>query len=88
MTDKINDGGPAFPLMKSSLTRVQQEPRLFTQDYEMIGCMSLRDYFAGQVLAGILAGAETFGPFKDADDIALRSYRMADAMLAARKPLS
>ena len=46
--------------------------------------MSLRDYFAGQALAGTLAGAKTFGPFKDADDIALRSYRMADAMLAAR----
>ena len=85
MTREIEDGGPAFPTVKSSLMRDHvREAGRFTHDYETVGGMSLRDYFAGQALAGTLAGAKTFGPFKDADDIALRSYRMADAMLAAR----
>lgn len=78
MTREIEDGGPAFPNTWDE-----------TNEYGVIfpfveRGMSLRDYFAGQALAGTLAGAKTFGPFKDADDIALRSYRMADAMLAAR----
>ena len=43
MNTEINDGGPAFPIPES--------------DYEdgRTG-MTLRDYFAGQALAGILAG--------------------------------
>lgn len=44
--------------------------------------MSLRDWFAGQALAGILAGSNTGGTW--ADD-ARSAYLAADAMLAARK---
>jgi hypothetical protein len=44
--------------------------------------MSLRDYFAGQALAGIMADPSV----DDADKhgIAKWSYRMADAMLEVR----
>jgi hypothetical protein len=49
--------------------------------------MTLRDYFAGQVLAGI--GHKTSGTLSSATDIndllaAKTAYRIADAMLAER----
>lgn len=80
MTDskKIDDGGPAYPHGYSA------------QANSMPG-MSLRDWFAGQALAGMLAmpehdngnfhnncGEPFIGPARYA-------YRMADAMIAARK---
>lgn len=69
---KQDDGGPAFP-----------------GDGGSIFCgMSLRDWFAGQALAGILAGgfADTV-PHDDANgggDAAGFAYQYADAMLARR----
>ena len=44
--------------------------------------MTLRDYFAGQALAGILASAN-FGNVKDW--IGGKAYEAADSMLAARE---
>lgn len=43
--------------------------------------MSLRDWFAGQALAGALADFENNPTCEDA---ARRAYHMADAMLSAR----
>jgi hypothetical protein len=73
MNDTIKDGGPAFP------THSTMQP-LETQG------MTLRDYFAGQALAGILANswvAERFGapPSSRAHD----AYEFADAMLAEQE---
>ena len=49
--------------------------------------VSLRDYFAGQALAGILAGIDT-GPVltsaRSAHPFSRLSYKIADAMLAER----
>lgn len=45
--------------------------------------MTLRDYFAGQALAGIM-NRGTFGP-GDASGFAHCAYLIADAMLAARE---
>jgi hypothetical protein len=45
--------------------------------------MSLRDYFAGRAMVGILAGAAR-SAFNDSG-IAEWAYRLADAMLAARQ---
>jgi len=63
----IDDGGPAFP------------------NNDQNGCafagMTLRDWFAGQALAGMLD--RTYGI--PVSIIAERSYQMADAMLAARE---
>lgn len=42
--------------------------------------MSLRDYFAGQVIAGLMARAGTPDPRYESR----LAYEMADAMLAAR----
>lgn len=45
--------------------------------------MTLRDYFAGQALAGIFAHPTT--PHQNATDVGAYCYAMADAMLTARK---
>jgi len=45
--------------------------------------MTLRDYFAGQALIGLLAGGKHF-MFTSKEDAA-RAYYMADAMLEARE---
>ena len=44
--------------------------------------MSLRDWFAGQALAGMCADPTLAG---EPDKWATQSYRLADAMIAARK---
>jgi len=43
--------------------------------------MTLRDYFAGQVLNGLFSGNNAGGSI---DDLAERAYIYADAMLEAR----
>lgn len=45
--------------------------------------MTLRDYFAGQALIGLLAGGKHF--MFTSEDAAKRAYYMADAMLEARE---
>ena len=71
MTDR-HDGGPAFP------------GPTFSRGGHPTGHamgMTLRDYFAGQALAGQDGDAHArLGPQK----IAQRAYYVADAMLAAR----
>lgn len=73
------DGGPAFA--RSGATyKVGQSPNIWEQT-DMPACgMSLRDYFAGQALVGILAN----GDAESCPDAAKGSYAIADAMLAAR----
>lgn len=73
---KRDDGGHAFPL-------------------EHPGCppgMSLRDWFAGQVIGGICANPINAGRIREIgvaqwqEDISAGAYQIADQMLAARKP--
>jgi len=72
MSAPTNDGGPAFPMTGEECHNLR---------YSQPG-MTLRDYFAGQALAGALAD-----PTCDLAPIELAkiAYREADAMLAARK---
>lgn len=67
MSKTINDGGPAFPV---------------EVNYRNLG-MSLRDWFAGQALAGSLAGEP--GSHLIPERLAPDCYAFADAMIAARK---
>ena len=69
--DEKKNGGAAFPTSHSP-------------DYpnEIIGGMSLRDYFAGQALQGMSAG-QWLDP-GDYPEVARRCYAKADAMLAER----
>lgn len=79
MNEPINDGGYAFPNHHNPNDRSLNELR---------GGMSLRDYFAGQTLAGVLANPKTGcvdGDLAEFDAaLSLRSYQIADAMLAER----
>jgi hypothetical protein len=61
----INDGGPAFPFKGYA--------------GETYG-MTLRDWFAGQALAGML-----IGEWLSDKGVATLAYEYADAMLAARE---
>ena len=78
MSDKDN-GGPAFPIHPDLPNRVG------CINSESDAGMSLRDWFAGQALAGILATYQ--GPKLQlplANDAADWAYAYADAMLEAR----
>ena len=79
----INDGGPAFPMPSG------QEPRV-----DQVTHYTLRDWFAGQALAGMLAnpvGCKLIAEMaaeqrKDQSTLmALISYDFARAMISARK---
>ena len=72
MSAKINDGGPAFP-----------RPSVYDPE-DAIFCMgqsgmSLRDWFAGQAMAGITSSSG-FRPSTAAKE----AYAFADAMLEKR----
>jgi hypothetical protein len=81
---KIDGGGPAFP--------GSWHPEIGWSTRGMPEGMSLRDWFAGMALQGIIACPE---PAPDADNIkeltlilANAAYTYADAMIAARKKVT
>lgn len=75
-----NDGGPAFPVLPP-IGPDNQEPPGFP--YPSDG-MSLRDWLAGQALAGILQGLMKGIRPEDVPRMAADCYGIADAMLAER----
>lgn len=70
MSAKIDDGRPAFP--------VRWEDMAHSNSHHG---MTLRDWFAGQALAGLLVNGGGATWDTDATD----AYKAADAMLTARK---
>ena len=93
MSNKTNDGGPAFPRKRSLHRRdavdMSGAPNSdYVQDPPQDG-MSLRDWFAGQALPAIINGNTEFcklgGKATALDSIATDCYKLADAMLAARE---
>jgi len=76
MSAPTNDGGPAFPAQP-----IHHFPDGITMSQNQ-GGMTLRDYFAGQVLVGALADP-TCQP--SPIELAKIAYAGADAMLAARE---
>lgn len=66
---KINDGGPAFPQGHMDGPEVNPEG------------MTLRDWFAGQMLPRIGTG---WPNLENREHLARQAYQMADAMIAAR----
>ncbi len=76
--DDIENGGPAFP----SQIAVGPSGDVYHSDgFVGMGGMSLRDWFAGQALMG-LASRESGAASGATSRIC---YRLADAMLSARK---
>lgn len=90
MSENKDNGGPAFPVeVDSTQPEGRQTGNTVWQSYGM----SLRDYFAIKSLLAIYSNAmkeanEGSGLFSEPDwriGLALDSYKMADAMLEARK---
>jgi len=70
-----DDGGPAFPHQPMDSTGFPE--------HEAFHGMSLRDWFAGQALVGVLASRDPDrAPWAMMD--ATSAYELADAMLLAR----
>ena len=69
-----NDGGPAFPIRCSGGIGTDET-------YHYAGGMSLRDWFAGQALKGLMALWLPGSVWKDATRDA---FMIADEMLVAR----
>lgn len=76
MNEKVEYSGSAFPVLDSP-------------DGSALYCreagISIRDYFAAHVAAGMAAFSGTSGLSYGPDDIAGRSYQVADAMIRARE---
>jgi hypothetical protein len=70
-----NDGGPAFPFGDVSETTGQPINGFFNPG------MSLRDYFAGQALIGILASPNCEGKVSECT---AGAYQLAESMLKIR----
>jgi len=92
MTNK-NDGGPAFPTLGDEFMLCSDGAYRPKSEYGMEGKpgMTLRDYFAAKAMQGDLANNEngvllpsTATP-EDLGKLAKIYYRMAEAMLEARK---
>jgi len=83
MSENINNGGSAFPVIPPTEMCGDRTFNASGYPYPEAG-MSLRDWFAGQALAGWLA---SFGP-DDGDPVAMGvarlAFELADAMLKAR----
>ena len=77
MTQTPDNGGPAYPGESVVRNGMHSTKRLNNEG------MTLRDWFAGQALAGYFAAPST--PHQNATDCASYIYEMADAMIAARK---
>ncbi len=70
------DGGPAFPQPFATA-----HPEFDEHGQVRPSGLSVRDYFAGQALAGLLAATGVGTPV---EQYAETAYRLADAVLAAR----
>lgn len=74
--ERIEDGGPAFPALYEYTTHGDRHTVPLTAG------MSLRDWFAGQALAGFCVSEINSNSW--ADGYAASAYKVADAMLKAR----
>lgn len=85
---KINDGGPAFPVHIENCTDENMValgvllPPGSTVDFQG---MTLRDYFAAKAMQALLPTITEFPDETWRYGLALDSYCMADAMIAARE---
>lgn len=78
---------PAFPSHYEIVvgSRLEENEKVLLRSKEG---MTLRDYFAGQALIGFCAfggGTSHIDPRRHDDGVANECYRIADAMLEARK---
>jgi hypothetical protein len=67
---KIDTGGPAFPIVSSSISNVESG-------------MTLRDYIAAHVAASYSTAVQSVN--SSPERVATRAYEIADALIAERK---
>jgi hypothetical protein len=79
---KTQDGGPAFPHDDFYETELETDRLRKQVLIPASSGMSLRDWFAGQALAGMCANAEDVS--RSFEVVAKIAYLYADAMLVAR----
>lgn len=89
MSETINDGGPAFPCGESYNVLDVYGNKTPCSKAPLKSGMTMRDYFAGQALAGDIANsADGNWPSTASKECLLERarfyYRLADAMIAAR----
>ena len=77
-----NDGGPAFPAERMELVLILKGEPDQWHKVEYPG-MTLRQYYAGQALAGNLANHQLTWP-KYPVDLVEDCFKLADAMIAER----
>ena len=83
MVEKYKDGGPAFPVPKESDGGWEDTDCTTWRHFHG---MTLRDWFAGQAVAGIMgSSADAVTKNEQATFIATEAYLVADAMLKARE---
>lgn len=87
MSAIIDDGGPAFPSEAVISTAFGELNSAKGTRFTIEGGMSLRDYFAGQALAGVVGLCVNDARLvneKVEEMLARKAFLMADAMLEAR----
>lgn len=88
--DERVDGGPAFPRLDGGDLYRLEDPDA-TEEWGIVfeswDGMSLRDYFAGQVLLALLTRKDlAFQVEGNEEDLARSCYDLAEAMIAERRP--
>ncbi|KZC17048.1 hypothetical protein RHOFW510R12_01360 [Rhodanobacter sp. FW510-R12] len=87
MSERIKDGGPAFPATNYYIIPKDLEDRHVAALGKTQG-MTLRDYFAAKAMQGVIAQACGTALGSDPKYAADYAYAAADAMLAAREAKS
>jgi hypothetical protein len=84
MRNPIRDGGPAFPQFELVAGDRDGHGDVLEAYTTAVGGMSLRDYFAAKALQVIHHPGGHYGE-AGLKMVAEQSYRLADAMIAARQ---
>ena len=88
MSAKRDDGGPAFPCRseyKPTTDPAEATGVVMVEEHPVgLPGMTLRDWFAGQALAGLLAHSDNDETEATSDTASRWAYEYADAMLAER----
>jgi hypothetical protein len=91
MASVANNGGPAFPQIRTNReeqTGSTHEHAVDIANVHSYGGMTMRDYFAAQALPQVMQSADNQSVLawpNWAKEVAAASYEIADAMLAERE---